>query len=309
MFMKTNYMKYLISLLLFGSNGVVASAIIAPSYEIAFLRPALGAIALFVLFFLFGKRPALYRNPRDFALVAGSGAALGICWIFIYTAYTEIGVSLTSLLYALGPVMVMALSPILFKEKFTVVSIVGFAVVLLGAVLANGPVAASGSGIIGIVHGFIAAVGYAVMIVLYKRADTSDGLECSAVQLMAAALTVLAAIVITRMPIVAIPQESIVAVLVIGFVNAGLGCYLYFSSIGNLSAQTVAVCGYLEPISSIVFSAALLGEIMLGSQWLGAFLVVAGSMSIELAKHFASREKRSDEKANAPAGATASVAR
>ncbi len=42
--------------------------------------------------------------------------------------------------------------------------------------------------------------------------------------------------------------------------NTGLGCYLYFSSIGRLSVQSVAVLGYLEPFSAVVLSAVLLRE-------------------------------------------------
>ena len=46
-----------------------------------------------------------------------SGVALGASWIFLYEAYVEIGVSLASLAYYCGPVIVMVFSPILFREK------------------------------------------------------------------------------------------------------------------------------------------------------------------------------------------------
>ena len=42
-FMNRDYQKYLGSLLLFGSNGIVASAIDLPSAEIVILRSSLGA--------------------------------------------------------------------------------------------------------------------------------------------------------------------------------------------------------------------------------------------------------------------------
>ncbi len=59
--------------------------------------------------------------------------------------------------------------------------------------------------------------------------------------------------------------------------NTGVGCYLYFSSIGALRAQTVAVCGYLEPLSAVLFSALLLGERLLTLQVVGAVLILTGA--------------------------------
>lgn len=42
--------------------------------------------------------------------------------------------------------------------------------------------------------------------------------------------------------------------LFLGMVNTGVGCYLYFSTISTIPAQTVAVCSYLEPLSAVFFS-------------------------------------------------------
>ena len=45
--------------------------------------------------------------------------------------------------------------------------------------------------------------------------------------------------------------SSIVPIFILGQLNTGVGCYFYFSSIGYLPVQTVAICGYLEPLSLI----------------------------------------------------------
>ena len=85
-------------------------------------------------------------------------------------AYREVGVGITSLLYALGPVLVMAASPLLFGERLTLPACACFAVVVAGALLANGPVATGDNGMRGIAHGLAAAAAYAAMIVLCKKA-------------------------------------------------------------------------------------------------------------------------------------------
>jgi drug/metabolite transporter (DMT)-like permease len=72
--------------------------------------------------------------------------------------------------------------------------------------------------------------------------------------------------------------QSIFPILFLGVVNTGIGCYLYFSSIQKLPAQSVAICGYLEPLSALVFSALLLQERLTLIQIAGAILILSGSI-------------------------------
>jgi drug/metabolite transporter (DMT)-like permease len=53
--------------------------------------------------------------------------------------------------------------------------------------------------------------------------------------------------------------------------------WLYFSSIGSLPVHTVAICGYLEPLGALVFSALLLGEKLNAIQIAGAVLILGGA--------------------------------
>lgn len=78
--------------------------------------------------------------------------------------------------------------------------------------------------------------------------------------------------------------EDIIPMLILGLFNTGIGCYFYFSSIGKLPVQTVAICGYLEPLSAVVFSVIVLHETMLPIQILGAALIIGGAVSSELVK-------------------------
>ena len=68
----------------------------------------------------------------------------------------------------------------------------------------------------------------------------------------------------------------------LGLVNTGIGCYLYFSAITRLPAQTVAACDYVEPLTAVLLSAAMLGESMAPSQLFGAALVIADLRAGEL---------------------------
>jgi drug/metabolite transporter (DMT)-like permease len=67
-----------------------------------------------------------------------SGMAMGTSWIFLYEANKQVGVSIATLAYYCGPVFVMILSPILFREKMTWVKLVGFLTVSIGLVCVYG---------------------------------------------------------------------------------------------------------------------------------------------------------------------------
>lgn len=71
-------------------------------------------------------------------------------------------------------------------------------------------------------------------------------------------------------------------IIILGLVNTGLGCYLYFSPMNVLSVQTVAVCGYLEPLSAVIFAAVFLHEQMELMQIIGAVLIIGGAVYCEL---------------------------
>ncbi len=123
---KRSFIKYILALLLFGTNGIVAEFITLNSYEIVFLRTMIGSILLIVIFFLSKEKLTFYKYKKQSVFICVSGIAMGTSWMFLYEAYTQIGVSISSLAYYCGPVIVMVLSPFLFKEKLTWVKIVGF---------------------------------------------------------------------------------------------------------------------------------------------------------------------------------------
>ena len=129
---------HLIGLLLFGFNGIVASHIALESSQIVLLRTLLGSVSLLAFFFLLGHRFSFTGRGRDVTLVLLSGAAMGASWMFLYAGYQTIGVSTASLLYYCCPVIVMALSPLVFHEALTWVKITGFVCVCGGIVLVNG---------------------------------------------------------------------------------------------------------------------------------------------------------------------------
>ena len=269
--------KHLFSLLLFGSNGIVASRIALTSYEIVFLRCLLGSLLLGAIVLAARKPLGILREKRSALLIAASGMAMGASWMFLYEAFTQIGVSFATLTYYCGPVILVALSPILFGESLTRLKLLALGMVAAGAVLLNGPLAGGGS-LWGLFCGFMAALCYVAMVALNKKARGVSGMENTLLQLVAALGTVSAFLLWKQGLSLDVAAGDWPFILVLGLVNTGYACWLYFSSIGRLPVQTVAVCGYVEPLSAVLFSVLLLGETMSLWQTLGAALIFAGAV-------------------------------
>lgn len=282
--MKASYLKYIFALLLFGSNGIVASLIHLSSYEIVLLRTLIGSLLLIAIFFMAREKLIFYKYKTQSVFLAVSGIAMGTSWIFLYEAYDEIGVSLASLAYYCGPVIVMILSPFLFREKLTRIKVCSFLVVLVGIFLVNGTAFGNGVSVWGLACGLLSAVCYSLMVMFNKKAKDITGLENSMLQLFVAFLTVAIFVGIKQGYRMEIDTQSIIPILVLGLLNTGIGCYFYFSSIGKLPVQTVAICGYLEPLSAVLFSVIFLKETMLPIQIIGAVLIIGGAMLGEYRK-------------------------
>lgn len=279
-----SFIKYIAALLLFGLNGIVASHIPLNSYEIVFLRTLIGS-ALLIALFLLGKGAFHIKTyKRDTLFIVLSGVAMGTSWMFLYEAYQQIGVSLSSLLYYCGPVIVMIVSPLIFHEKLTAPKVLGFATVVVGILLVNGHAADGDSNMWGLFCGAMSAVMYSFMVTLNKQSKNISGMENSVIQLVVSFLTVAVFTGIKQGFTIHVPTAAWPWVLVLGIVNTGIGCYLYFSPLSKIPVQTVAVCGYLEPLSAVVFAALLLGEEMTVIQIIGAACIIGGAMIGELVK-------------------------
>jgi drug/metabolite transporter (DMT)-like permease len=268
--------KYIAALLLFGSNGIVASFISLRSYEIVFTRTLIGSLFLVLIFFSTRQKMQFWRNRSHFLYLGISGAAMGASWIFLFEAYKQIGVSISTLAYYCGPVIVMVLSPMVFKEKMTAARLIGFLAVLLGMFFVNREALYQGHLSWGLIFGVLSAFTYAFMVIFNKKAVSITGLENPMWQLVISFITVAVFLGLKQGFSVSIPPENLIPILFLGIVNTGIGCYFYFSSIGDLPVQTVAIFGYLEPLSALFFSAAFLGESLSFVQIIGAVLILGG---------------------------------
>jgi RarD protein len=289
--MKNVYFKYVLALLLFGSNGIVASYIHLNSEKIVYLRTLIGSLFLIVVFALSKQKVQFWKNKSHFLYLVISGVAMGASWIFLFEAYTKIGVSIATLAYYCGPVIVMILSPLIFREKMTRAKLLGFLAVIIGMLCVNGQAFTQGRISLGLISGILSAIMYAIMVVFNKKAVSITGLENATCQLVISFITVAILMSLKQGFSVNIMEGNLIPILILGVVNTGIGCYFYFSSIGHLPVQTVSILGYLDPFSALIFSDAFLGEKLSLVQMAGAVLILGGAAFGEL---FRSKNKQKE---------------
>lgn len=269
-------------MVIFGTNGLIVANISLGSAEIVLMRTFLGS--LFLLAIVLVKRSFSFADLKaDLIPATIGGAALGLNWVLLFSAYRSAGVGLSTLTYYCGPIIVLALSPVLFKEKLTWNKLLAIAAVAVGMFCITGDIEPGSDVQTGILFGGGAALLYASLIVANKRVKRLSGLNCAMYELIVAFFVVLIYLLASNVKLPVIPAaEDIVWVLAIGLVNTGLAYYLYFSSLQKLPGQTVALVCYIDPLTALLVSGAFLGEKLLGVQIAGAVLILGGACLGEL---------------------------
>ena len=277
-----NLILFVASMVIFGTNGLLVANISLGSAEIVLMRTFLGS--LFLLAIVLVKRSFSFADLKaDLIPATIGGAALGLNWVLLFSAYRSAGVGLSTLTYYCGPIIVLALSPVLFREKLTWNKLLAIAAVAVGMFCITGDIEPGSDVQTGILFGGGAALLYASLIVANKRVKRLSGLNCAMYELIVAFFVVLIYLLASNVKLPVIPAaEDIVWVLAIGLVNTGLAYYLYFSSLQKLPGQTVALVCYIDPLTALLVSGAFLGEKLLGVQIAGAVLILGGACLGEL---------------------------
>ena len=274
------YGIYILAMLIFGTNGYLVAHLSLQGSQIVLVRTLVGGLLLTAIVLLRGgfDREAVRAEWRD--LLFG-GVALGLNWVALFTAYRLLNVSLATLIYYAGPMLVLLFSPLLFGESLTPQKIAAVVIVAAGLFCITGSITSAGMSLTGLLAAVLSALFYASLIIFNKRIVKTGGMQTAALELDVAFVVVLIYVLLTA----GIPhplKADIPYLLVLGLVNTGIAYMLYFTGLRKLPGQSVALISYVDPVSALVFSALLLHETMTPLQMLGAVLIIGGALLGEL---------------------------
>ncbi|MCY9190525.1 DMT family transporter [Bacillus mojavensis] len=276
--------QFILSMIIFGTMGLVVRYIDLSSSEKALLSSSIGCLFLIVVFMMMKKTiPWKLVKANAYTLFL-SGIALGGNWIFLYQSYNHTTLTNATLGYYFAPVFVMILSPFVLKEQLSVKKMVCIGVAIIGMVLivGNGISASGTDDLLGIFFGLVAAACYAALMLLNKFIHRMGRLEITIIQLGLTALLLLPYVFFTEgFGIFGVSRSSVPFIIILGIVNTGIGFWLFFSGMQKLKGQSIAMLSYVDPFVAILISAIILREQMTIVQMLGGALLLGSTFVSE----------------------------
>ncbi|MBQ8734053.1 MAG: DMT family transporter [Anaerotignum sp.] len=281
-------LELIASMFIFGTIGIFVRHIPLPSSMIALVRGFVGAF--FVLLFVYLKKSKLDKAAvrKNFVMLALSGAFIGINWILLFESYHYTTVATATLCYYMQPIFVILASPILLKEKLTPKKVICVLVALVGMVFVSGvlqtgiPALSEAKGIL---YGLGAALFYATVVLMNKKITNISAYDKTIMQLGMGAIVLSTYVMLTQdfgTATLSMTPSLWALLLFVGLVHTGVAYALYFDSMKDLKAQTIAIFSYIDPIVAIILSALLLKENMGLYGVIGAVLVLGSTFISEL---------------------------
>lgn len=281
-----------VAMIIFGSIGIFVKNINLSSLEIALFRAAIASLFLIVVGIAVRINISFKDIKANGLLLILSGACMGVNWIALFQGYKYTTVSNATLGYYSAPIFVIMLSPIILKEKITPTKVICTFTAMLGLFLiirAGNDVSGDAyNHMLGMTYVIFGAMLYATVILINKHIKDLSGFETTLLQLMVAAITLLPVVMLqlkvqgdSPLMLLNMGARSWVNILLLGIVHTGLAYLLYFRSIKELGAQSIAILSYIDPVSAVIMAIMFLGEDLTLIKIIGGILVLGSTYFAE----------------------------
>lgn len=285
-------LKFISTMLIFGTIGMFVKNINLSSIDIAFLRAVIGCFFLMCAGFFMKQKIAFHLIKKNIWLLLLSGTALGLNWILLFQSYKYTTIANATLSYYFAPMFVMILSPLVLKERLTLTKITCIITAILGLFLilnTNNTVSIMPyNHVIGIIYGISAAVLYASVMLMNKFIKDLSGFETTLVQLFIASLVLLPRVILnSSIQLSSLNMQSLAFILIVGVIHTGLAYLIYFTSMKEIKGQTIAILSYIDPITAVFISAVFMGESITYLQIIGGVLILGSTFISEKSENSA----------------------
>ena len=274
------------AMFIFGTIGIFRKYTPISSGLLAMVRGVVGSIFLIAFVKIRGGKIRTGIGFKKGALLAISGALIGINWVMLFESYSYTTVATATLCYYMAPTFVILLAPIFLKEKLTLKKGLCALVAIVGMAFVSGVVDQGLPGaeeLMGILLGLGAALIYAIVLMFNKKLTGIDTYEKTIIQLVFAAIVMVPYLFATGGW--EVPEFSallIIMLLIMGLVHTGAAYAIYFDSVDKLPAGTVALFAYIDPVVAVILSAIILKESMTIFTIIGAVLIIGAAVVSEL---------------------------
>ncbi len=246
-------------------------------FQIMLLRVGIAAVCLGI-YIAITNRDLFKIDLRDWWMFFGTGICSLMFFNYCYfTCIAMVSVSVAAVLLYTAPMMVMVMSIILFKEKFTAKKGVVVAMTFAGCVMVTGLSSGNSIGLAGILVGLGAGFGYALYSIFSTYALRKY--HSITITFYTFVLATLGTLPLSNVPEL-VPMLGNPSVVLNGI---GLGVFacmfpylLYTRGLTGVVASHASVMATVEPVVATIIGVAVFHEAMTVSKVTGIILILAG---------------------------------
>jgi len=281
--------KIIFVMIIWGSVGIFAKYIPLSPILLAFSRAIISIPVILILISISKNTLIKDLKLKDIKPLIFSGVLIGLAWWALFAAFKHTNIAIAILAYNMCPVYVLMLSPKLLKERLNRNHIINIVMAIIGLIIIVVPsLNQNDSSLWGIIFGIISGLLYSFIVIVNRRSSNSvDPLSSTLIQMIAASCT-LFPIVLLEKPIIqlfSIGTHGLIMLLILGIFHTGIGFSIYFSSYKTLSAISVALLSYLEPVFGICFGVIFLRESLTIWQIVGGVLILGSTVFEKLGSY------------------------
>ena len=232
--------------------------------------------AALTAYYAFTRFDAQWRRWWRYYLLIGAVNCVAPFLLFGYAAL-ELSVGLLAVLNATSPMWGALLAATVLHERLSPRRMAGLVLGIVGVAIVSG--AESSERWLAIAAGLAAAFCYGLTgIILRKWARDTSARGMAAGTLLMGGLLLAPVLAVAPPPWPAV--NVVLAMLALALVCSSLGYILYFRLIADIGPAGALTVTYLIPIFGVVWGWLFLGEAFSAAMFLGALIVVAGTVLV-----------------------------
>ena len=287
----TPYIYFLLGGISMGFNGIFVKFLSEnlTSVQIGFVRFFLGSIFLLLLLILIDKEKIRLPKLNELKEYVFLGFLLAVTAFLVAYAFIALPVQITSLILALSPLFVAAMSYYIIKEKIPRNFILSFFLGFTGLVILNPFNFTSGLKLIGISAAFSTLFLVGLFVTYERKEDKKASLEYLFWVFVVASL-ILFILMIPSLGTINLEGISWTSIILLGLLPGCLAYYFLNKAMETLSADFVAISEItIVPLSSILLAFLFVGEsVTMSTMVASLFLISSGGLLFidEIRSHF-----------------------
>lgn len=278
-------LQLLFTMMLFGTIGTLSRYIDMPSSIICLGRAFLGAIIIIAALALRRQQPDYSAIRRNIGWLILSSAFMCVNWICQFEAFKYTTIATSTLCYYMQPVFYILAAALILREKLSLKKIICVAVAFMGMISVSG-VLQTGfhlDELKGVIFAVSGGFFYAMVVLINKYMKDISTVDTTMMQLALVTVIMIPYSLLTgAWQSAHMTGTGLVCLLILGFLHTGIAYIFYFDAVNKLSAQTVGILSYIDPVEAVLLSAFFLKEPVTIYTIAGAVMILGAAAVSEL---------------------------